>query len=458
MKQILWTSILPLTVAACLTACGDSSSSSSYEISGYENEADLPNSCNMEVAKVDTAYYACFENKWVAVMDSATVEQFKEGLDEKEIKAKLEELEDLLAKSSSSSKKPSSSDAAKEPDNSNDTDNDDNGDADNDESSDSSDNSDSGDDDVEKGSSSSEESSSSSVETSSSDEESSSSSEEISSSSEEEEVIDCSGKTYQSGNHNMSVTVNGKKRTFVMHVPSAYTGDKAVPLVVDYHPIGGSGQRQMQDTEYNSKTDPEGVISLYPDGTSMGGSGGGAMSYMPGWNVGPCCSIDDDTTFTLEMINKVEEIVCINPKRVYAAGFSMGGGMTNQVACSMADVFAAVAPAAMDLNTTNSARCNPARPISIIMFRGKNDPQCKYIGGDSGNNDGLNFLGAEGNFTFWAQKNGCTGSPTTNSDGCSEYSNCEAGTKVVLCSKENGTHEQGDASIGWPFLKQFKLP
>lgn len=273
-----------------------------------------------------------------------------------------------------------------------------------------------------------------------------------SSSAKIEEVINCTGKTYQAGDHKMSVNVDGKNRTFIMHVPSAYKGDKPVPLVVDYHPIGGSGQGQLQGTTYKSQTDPEGVISLYPDGT------GGKSMMGAGWNVGPCCSNDDDVKFSRAMIKSVEEKVCIDTKRVYATGFSMGGGMSNHVACYMSDIYAAVAPAAMDLNKTNSATCNPDRPISIIMFRGTNDPVCRYQGGDSGFNDGLNFLGAEGNFNFWKEKNGCTGSPSKNSNGCNEYSNCKDGTKVVLCTKQGGGHDQGDGKVGWPFLKSFTLP
>ena len=273
-----------------------------------------------------------------------------------------------------------------------------------------------------------------------------------SSSKADDVIINCAGKTYQSGDHKMSVNVDGKNRTFIMHVPSAYKGDKPVPLVVDYHPIGGSGQGQLSGTTYKSQTDPEGVISLYPDGT------GGKSMMGAGWNVGPCCSNDDDVKFSREMIKAVEEKVCIDTKRVYATGFSMGGGMSNHVACFMSDIYAAVAPAAMDLNKTNSAQCNPDRPISIIMFRGTNDNVCRYQGGDSGFNDGLNFLGAEGNFQFWAQKNGCTGSPSKNSNGCNEYSNCKDGTKVVLCTKQGGGHEQGDGKVGWPFLKSFTLP
>ena len=109
-----------------------------------------------------------------------------------------------------------------------------------------------------------------------------------SSSKADDVIINCAGKTYQSGDHKMSVNVDGKNRTFIMHVPSAYKGDKPVPLVVDYHPIGGSGQGQLSGTTYKSQTDPEGVISLYPDGT------GGKSMMGAGWNVGPCCSNDDD--------------------------------------------------------------------------------------------------------------------------------------------------------------------
>ena len=275
-----------------------------------------------------------------------------------------------------------------------------------------------------------------------------------SSSSEVATIIetDCTGKTYAAGDHKMSVNVDGKSRTFIMHVPSAYKGTDPVPLVVDYHPIGGSGQGELSSSPYKGKTDPEGVITLYPDGTAKPGGMGN------GWNVGPCCSNDDDVKFSREMIKAVEEKVCINKQRVYATGFSMGGGMSNHVACFMSDIYAAVAPAAMDLNTTNSAKCSPERPVPIIMFRGTNDFVCKYQGGDSGFNDGLNFLGAEGNFKFWAQKNGCEGSPSKNSNGCDEYSKCKDGSKVILCTKQGGGHDYGDANVGWPFLKQYELP
>ena len=109
MKKLLWTSAMALTAAACMTACDDSSSGASNSIPEFKTEAALPDTCEMEVAKVDTAYFACFENKWIEITDSATVEQFKKGLDEEEIKKKLEELEELLKPATPAKPKSSSS-------------------------------------------------------------------------------------------------------------------------------------------------------------------------------------------------------------------------------------------------------------------------------------------------------------------------------------------------------------
>ena len=110
MKKLLWTSAMALAAVACLTACDDSSSGSSNSgIPEYKMVANLPDSCEMEVAKVDTAYFACFENKWIEVTDSATIEQFKDGMDESKIKEKLEELENQLKPSAPAKPKASTS-------------------------------------------------------------------------------------------------------------------------------------------------------------------------------------------------------------------------------------------------------------------------------------------------------------------------------------------------------------
>ena len=54
----------------------------------------------------------------------------------------------------------------------------------------------------------------------------------------------CPATVLKSGDSNMSVTVGSTSRTYILHVPSAYKGTAAVPLVVDFHPLGGSGSSE----------------------------------------------------------------------------------------------------------------------------------------------------------------------------------------------------------------------
>jgi polyhydroxybutyrate depolymerase len=250
------------------------------------------------------------------------------------------------------------------------------------------------------------------------------------------------------------VTVGSTSRTYVLHVPTAYTGSSAVPLVVDFHALGGSGSQEEGLSPYKAQTDPEGVVTAYPDGLS--GPSGGA------WDVGPCCVANvDDVAFARALVAQVETKACIDPKRVYAVGFSMGGGMSHYLACHAADVFAAVAPAAFDLLQENVGGCTPPRPIAEISFRDTADPIVPYGGGASSLVPGMpvTFLGAVGTFQKWSQIDGCTGSPSAaDSNGCQFYTSCQGGVEVGLCTKQGGTHEPGNAAVGWPFIKRYSLP
>ncbi|QQS04726.1 MAG: hypothetical protein IPK50_20980 [Fibrobacterota bacterium] len=263
----------------------------------------------------------------------------------------------------------------------------------------------------------------------------------------------CPTTKLAAGDQNKTISVKGTSRKYILHVPSAYKGDTPVPLVVDFHPIGGSAQGQSGGTQYKAKTDPEGVISVYPDGLT------GPMGQA--WNVKGCCSTADDTAFARALVAEVKTLACIDPKRVYAAGFSMGGGMTHFAACHLADIFAAGAPAAFDLIEQNVTICKPSRPITMVMFRGTSDNVVAYNGGHSAVVSGMaiDFLGAKKTHQKWAELNKCTGSPSAeDSNGCSTYSNCEGGVQVTLCTKQGGGHDQGNASVGWPILKKYTLP
>jgi polyhydroxybutyrate depolymerase len=259
----------------------------------------------------------------------------------------------------------------------------------------------------------------------------------------------CPSPGRPAGDSNETLQVGTMTRTYVLHIPPAYDGRKPVPLILDFHGIGSSGASELSSSPYPTVTDPEGVIMAFPDG--MKGPIGTA------WNVGPCCVADvDDVGFARALVADIQETTCIDPDRVYAVGVLTGGGMANYLACQAADVFAAVAPAAFDLLQENVGDCNPSRPITVISFRGTADTRVPYAGGASSLVPGMpiTFLGAQATFEQWAQIDECTGSPSQeDSHGCSTYADCQDGVEVILCTKQGGHEEPGDATIAWPVLK-----
>ena len=147
-----------------------------------------------------------------------------------------------------------------------------------------------------------------------------------------------------------------------------------MPLVTDWHPILTDNVFEKGNSGYQAKSETEGFLVVWPNGIDNA------------WNVGPCCTTSrdvDDVGFARAMIAQIEQSACIDPKRVYAVGYSMGGGMSYKLACDAADIIAAVAPSAFELMEDNEWHCEPSRPITVIAFNGTADFIVPYAGGAS---------------------------------------------------------------------------
>jgi polyhydroxybutyrate depolymerase len=263
----------------------------------------------------------------------------------------------------------------------------------------------------------------------------------------------CPSPALQPGDTSVTLQVGSVSRSYVLHVPATYDGRTPVPLVVDFHGIGGTGWGELSSSPYPAVTDAEGVVMAFPDGLP------GPIGT--GWNMGPCCVANaDDLGFAKALVAQIKNTACIDPNHVYAVGVLTGGGMVYDLACQAADGFAAVAPASFDLLQETVNDCKPSRPITEISFRGTADTHVPYAGGASSLVPGMpiTFLGAEGTFARWAQIDGCTGSASSeDSHGCSSYSGCPDGVEVILCTQQGGREGPGDASLAWPVLKRHSL-
>jgi polyhydroxybutyrate depolymerase len=264
------------------------------------------------------------------------------------------------------------------------------------------------------------------------------------------------------GEVTQTLTMNGVARTYIVHVPPGYTGQTAVPIVFDFHPLQVQATTWKVATGWSGVADKQGFILVWPQG--VGDS----------WNAGRCCGQAqqqgvDDVAFLRAMLAQIAGDGCVDPKRVYATGCSNGGGMVYRIACDAADIVAAVAPVDFDCitgptNTPSCASCSPARHISVAQFRGTSDTAVPYDGGPTTVVPGLVFPGAPANFADWGTRNGCSGSPQTESKYplCETYPTCAGGVETTLCSIPLGTHcasyiPYGIAAVAWDMLQAHTL-
>lgn len=246
----------------------------------------------------------------------------------------------------------------------------------------------------------------------------------------------------------------GMNRAYILHIPPMYDGKTPLPLVIDWHPLTQNAQFQRTNSGYAELGDKEGFVTIFPNGIDAA------------WNIGKCCTqsrMVDDLGFAKALVERMRTDGCVDMKRVYSVGYSMGGGMTHYLGCNAADLFAAISPAAFDLLEEDEEPCKPARPLTVIAFRGTSDPIVPYAGGESRPPtlyplDPIHFLGAKGTFMKWSMLNQCTDQAAMGTGGCESYKQCAAGVEVTLCTKQGGGHDTGDANVGWATLKRFSLP
>ena len=236
--------------------------------------------------------------------------------------------------------------------------------------------------------------------------------------------------TLKTGDNKGTLQFGGRSRNYGGYVPSSVKAGTAVPLVFDFHGHGGSGTQEESSSGWKKKADQVGFIVVYPDGVDTS------------WNVGSCCGLAmsenvDDVGFTKALIETVSKAACIDAKRVYATGMSNGAGFTQRLACEAADVIAAAAAASADLVTDP---CTPARPISVLAFRGLTDTLVAYAGGTTGST-GWYDPGAKKSLDLWKQIDQCMGSEVTTHTYCESYTSCAAGVETTLCSLPNTGHD-----------------
>jgi polyhydroxybutyrate depolymerase len=251
----------------------------------------------------------------------------------------------------------------------------------------------------------------------------------------------CTGKALGAGSHDENLTSGGIARVAHLHVPPGYDNTTGTMLVLTFHGFFETGLLQEVQSRMDPSSDAKGYIVAYPEG--IGSS----------WNAGDCCGDSwtnsvDDVQFTRDLLGVIANDYCIDPKHIFATGFSNGGFFAHRLGCEMSDVFGAIAPVAGVLGI-DPATCKPTRAIPVLDFHGTADPIVPYDGGVpilsieiAGS---LNFRSVSDTLAFWINANGCLGFPTTvfsNGDAtCTDTGLCKGGADVVHCKIDQGGHQ-----------------
>ncbi|MBG0566735.1 polyhydroxybutyrate depolymerase [Actinoplanes sp. NEAU-A11] len=162
------------------------------------------------------------------------------------------------------------------------------------------------------------------------------------------------------GDHKLTLQVAGKERTFLVHAPPGYTGDKPVPLVVGLHFYPGSGERLRDMIEMDAKADEHGFLVAYPDGVAGG------------FNALICCGAEDDVAFLKALTDRLIADWGVDADRVYATGISNGADMSFRAAVEATGVFAAIGAVSGGLGGPRLADPGfmPKKPVSVVTIIG----------------------------------------------------------------------------------------
>lgn len=245
------------------------------------------------------------------------------------------------------------------------------------------------------------------------------------------------GQTYDK-----TMMIDGLLRTYRVFVPSTFNSQsQRFPLVIVLHGGQMTGSQMESMTGMSDLAEKEKFIVVYP--TAIGKFKGKLY-----WNDGRVPEVDD-VSFISQLIDTLSKDFRIDPRRVYATGYSNGASMTNRLGMELSDKIAAIAPVAGTVGVRVEKKWISSLPMATLYFHGTADPFAYYTGGSAGTYRG-SALSADDFIKKSASRNGCQKGPQEENlpdrDGDGqrvtriEYSDCENNANVEFYRIEEGGH------------------
>lgn len=264
-----------------------------------------------------------------------------------------------------------------------------------------------------------------------------------------------------------TIVQGSETREYILHIPESYDSNTPIPLVINFHGFGGCAVDYSTTIgefyDLNSTADNNNFIVAYPQAVVREK---GAAYWEPGDN-GSQNINENDVYFTEQLISDIRIEYNVDTSRVYAVGYSNGGMMAYDVACSGSDFIAAVG---IMSGIMLSRTCDATNDYtSIIHFHGIEDGILTY----EGNQD---YQSVSDVVNFWLNHNNIPSSSLVTTELNSgdvlrdEYTGGNENTSIVLYTV-NSEHDKPGGHVWfsddidgtspnqilWDFLSTYSL-
>lgn len=227
-------------------------------------------------------------------------------------------------------------------------------------------------------------------------------------------------------------------RSYIVHIPAVYKSDHPEAVVLVFHGHGGDATDTDANSGFSQLAEQRGFIAVSPQGL-LDDDG------LPFWaSIGPIDYGIDDALFVSDLLTKLQTDFCVDPHRIYATGFSNGGGMSGFLACKMAGRIAAFAPISGNYYALPDG-CHPGRAVPILEIHGTADTIVPYQGISARENPVWPLPSIAQWLQDWATRDSCTKGPITFLQKSTvtgmQWTNCQKNATVVHYRVEGGGHE-----------------
>jgi polyhydroxybutyrate depolymerase len=226
-------------------------------------------------------------------------------------------------------------------------------------------------------------------------------------------------------------SIDGETRHAIVYPPFGPRAIGRAPVVLAFHGHGDDAEH-FQVTGIHDAW-PEAVV-VYFQGLPSQRDG------LPGWQVEKGEDNDRDLKLVDAALASLPRDFSVDPRRVYATGFSNGANFTYLLWAERPEVFAAYAPVAARLRPS----VQPTEPKPLLHVAGRQDMR-------------ILFADQENAIETAKRVNGVGGSGTSCGNGCTKYGTTRTNALMTWIHPGGHTYPAGTADRIVRFFADYRL-